>query len=120
MKIRKQSNVLKEYIKKMEENPVVEYLEDTPIPGITKIDHIKKLQGILVQTCIDYINENNLTDIYAVRFSADSLSESAKYGSWQSCTDSYIKVEGVRSKRAKHKNGDIIEIPYRYDIGEYM
>lgn len=121
---RKVSPEIKEIIdrikKRDEENPIVEKLEDSPVPGITKIDHIKELQEILVQTCIDYINKNGLTDIYDVVFNADSLAESAEYGSWQSCTDSYIRVEGLRCYRRKRKNGEIDEIPYRYTIGEYM
>ena len=122
--IRKRSPVIDEIMeqirKRNEENPVVERLEDTPIPGITKIDHIKELQEILVQTCIDYINKNGLTDIYSVSFNADSLAESAEYGSWQCCTDSYIRIDGIRAQRRKRKNGEIDEFPYRYTIGEYM
>lgn len=106
--------------KRNEENPVVEHLEDSPIPDITKQKHIEELQELLVQTCIDYINKNGLTDIDNVSFNADALNESAKYGSWQACTDSYIRVEGIRNHRLKRKNGEIDEIPYRYKIGEYM
>ena len=117
---RKSPEIMKELKKKWEENPIVEKLEDTPIPGITNIDHIKELQEILVQTCIDYINKNKLTDIYSVHFSADDLNTSAGYGSWQACTDSYIKVKGLRKERHRRKNGEIFEMPYTYDIGEYM
>lgn len=123
--LRKRNNpvideIMERIRKRNEENPVVEKLEDTPIPGITKIDHIKELQEILVQTCIDYINKNGLTDIYSVSFNADSLAESAEYGSWQPCTDSYIRVDGISAQRRKRKNGEIDEFPYRYEIGEYM
>ena len=48
------------------ENPIVEKLEDSPIPGITKQEHVEELQQILVQTCLDYINKHGLTDIYSV------------------------------------------------------
>ena len=119
-RIRKRSEILERVKKQWEENPIVEKLEDTPIPGITNIDHIKELQEILVQTCIDYINKNKLTDIYSVHFSADDLNTSAEYGSWQPCTDSYIKVKGLRAERRRRKNGEIFEMPYTYDIGEYM
>ena len=84
------------------------------------MDHIKELQEILVQTCIDYINKNGLTDIWGVYFSADSLNFSAKEGEWTPSTDSYIKVEGIRAERLLRKNGEIFEMPYRYEIGEYM
>lgn len=117
---RKSSKVMEELKKKWDENPIVERLEDDPKPGLTKIEHIKELQEILVQTCIDYINKNNLTDIYQVSFNADSLAESAKYGKWESCTDSYINIQGLSHENYKRKNGEIIKMPYRYDIGEYM
>ena len=110
----------KEWKKDWEENPIVEKLEDSPIPGITKTEHIQRLQEILVQACIDYINENKLTDIWGVHFSADDLNTSAKYGEWTPSTDSYIRVEGIRQERHKRKNGEVFEMPYRYTIGEYM
>jgi len=119
-KLRTRTRTTGKYLKSLEENPVVERLEDSPTPGITTIDHIKELQEILVQTCIDYINKNGLTDVWSVRFSADDLAESSKYGSWQPCTDSYIKIEGLKKERYLRKNGDMFEMPYRYTIGEYM
>lgn len=119
-RVRRAPEIMKELKRKWEENPIVERLEDSPIPGITKIEHIKELQEILVQTCIDYINKNGLTDIYSVSFSADDLSSSAEYGSWQPCTDSYIKVKGLREERRLRKDGTVFAMPYTYDIGEYM
>lgn len=117
---RKKSPFIEEISRKWKENPIVERLEDEPVPDITKQKHIKELQEILVQTCIDYINKNGLTDVYSVHFNADALNESAKYGSWQSCTDSYIRFEGTKNLRFKRKNGEIFEMSERYDIGEYM
>lgn len=117
---RSESAYMKELRQEWEENPIVEKLENDPIPGITTIEHIKGLQELLVQTCIDYINKNGLTDLYDVSFSADSLNESAKWGSWQPCTDSYIKVEGVGYENSRRKDGSILRMPYRYKIGEYM
>ena len=107
-------------IKDWKDNPIVEQLEDSPIPGITKTEHIKELQEILVQTCIDYINSHGLTDIDTVFFRADCLASSAEFGKWHPATDSYIKVEGVRFQRHRLKNGEIFKMPYRYDIGDYM
>lgn len=109
-----------ELAKKWKENPIVERLEDSPIPGITQIEHIKELQKILVQTCIDFINKHGLTDIYSVSFNADELAYSAKQGTWHPATDSYIKVEGIRYQNHRRKNGEIVQIPYSYDIGEYI
>jgi len=117
---RKISQVLKKFADKMKANPIVEQLPNDPIPGITTTDHIKELQELLVQTCIDYINKNGLTDLYSVYFNADFLNESARWGSWQSCTDSYIKVEGLESENYKRKDGTVIKMPYRYTIGERM
>ena len=102
------------------ENPIVERLEDSTIPGITKQEHVEELQQILVQTCLDYINKHGLTDIYSVSFNAEELAYSAKQGKWQPATDSYIKVEGIRYQNHRLKNGEIFKMPYRYDIGEYM
>lgn len=112
--------LFKEREKEWKENPIIERLEDSPIPGITKIEHIKELQEKLVQTCIDYINEKGLKDIYSVSFSADSLDVSAEHKQWVPATDSYIKVEGIRCQRHRRKNGEIFEMPYSYKIGEYM
>ncbi len=117
---RKISPSLKKITDEIEENPVVEKLDNDPIPEITTIDHIKELQNLLVQTCIDYINKNGLTDLYCVCFNADSLNESAKWGSWQPCTDSYIKVEGLGVENYKRKDGGVFKMPYRYKIGEWM
>jgi hypothetical protein len=117
---RKRSLVLKKFADEMKANPIVEQLPNDPIPGITTIEYIKELQELLVQTCIDYINKNGLTDLYGVHFNADSLNESAKWGSWQSCTDSYIKVEGLGCENYKRKDGEGFKMPYRYTIGEWM
>lgn len=116
----RKKNHISESIQPYEENPIVERLSDDPIPDITKTEHIKELQEILVQTCIDYINKNGLTDIYQVSFSADALAESAKYGSWQACTDSNITVYGLGYENHRRKNGDIFKMAARYKIGEYM
>lgn len=117
---RKPSKIIEEIKKKWDENPIVERLEDDPKQELTKKEHIRELQERLVQTCIDYINEKGLTDIYAVSFNADSLSESAKWGSWQPCTDSYINIKGLCHENHKRKNGEIFRIPYWYEIGENM
>jgi len=63
-------------------------------------EEIKKLQDILVQTCIDFINENNIDDLEEVDFRVDMLQESAKYGSWQPCTDSSISGYGINGDNA--------------------
>jgi hypothetical protein len=83
------SNIVRKVLRKDE-------LENYSKP-ITNIDNIKELQEILVQVCINYINEHNLTDIDYIGFSADGLSLSAKEGQWTPCTDSSINVEGIET-----------------------
>jgi hypothetical protein len=44
---------------------------------------------------LDFINEKGVdaSEIDRVIFTADALQESAKYGSWQACTDSTCELE---------------------------
>ena len=58
-------------------------------------EQTRELHDILVQTCIDFINDNNLKDVDVVAFSADSLQESARYNEWTPATDSFLTLEGV-------------------------
>ena len=58
-------------------------------------EQTRELHDILVQTCIDFINDNNLKDVDVVAFSADSLQESARYNQWCPATDSFLTLEGV-------------------------
>lgn len=102
------------------QNPIVEKVEDVPVPLRTKKENIRELQGILVQTCLDYINKNGLTDIYSVRFNVDELDYSAQYGKRLPVTDSYIRVDGIRKEKHRRKNGEIAEIYNTYVIGENM
>lgn len=86
----------------------------------TRAEHIKELQEILVQACIDYINKHGLTDIWGVYFNADGLNASAKFGEWTPSTDSYISVEGVGTRKFIRENGEEFDMGERYKIGEYM
>ena len=58
-------------------------------------EQTEELQDILVQTCIDFINENELKDVDVVYFSADSLQESARCNEWTTSTDSFLTLEGM-------------------------
>ena len=58
-------------------------------------EHLSELQDILVQVCINYINENKLTDIDEISFSADSLQHSARFGELVPSTDSFIQAVGL-------------------------
>ena len=80
---------------------------------ITTANDIKELQQRLVQTCIDFVKEKNLTDIDAVRFSVDGLEGNAiEFGEWTPCMDSYIGVEGLQEEDKDYR--------VRKEIGEYM
>ena len=79
---------------------------------ITTQDNIRELQEILVQTCINYVKQHNLTDIDEIFFSVNGLSEdSYNAGKWMPSTDSSIEVIGI-----EHDNN----IPIRALIGSWM
>lgn len=60
---------------------------------VTKTEDIKELQQRLVQTCIDFIKERNLTDIDEVSFNVDGLERYAiECGEWVAHMDSHISV----------------------------
>lgn len=89
----------------------------TDIPNyknpITTLVDIKDLQERLVQCCIDFIKERNLTEIWGISLSVDGLQESVEYGEWMGSTDSHITIEGLQ-----------MDEDYGYKtrafIGEYM
>ena len=89
---------------------------------ITNIGNIKELQQILVQTCIDYIRKNNLTDVYEVNFSVDGLEEGFEYGEWTPGIDSSISVVGLQSDGTiwTDRKGEKHEFRVRRLIGDYM
>ena len=88
---------------------------------VTQKNDIKELQEQLVQTCIDFIKERNLTDIDGVRFNVDGLTNDAiEYGEWTPAMDSYIGVEGLQDKLIESKSGEAYKIKVRAFIGEYM
>lgn len=58
-------------------------------------EQVRQLHDILVQTCIDFINEEGLKDVDVVAFSADSLQESARFNEWTPATDSFLTLEGM-------------------------
>lgn len=64
---------------------------------VTTHNDIKELQEKLVQTCIDFIKERNLTDIDEVSFSVDGLEKNAiNCGQWVPAMDSYMSVVGLQ------------------------
>ena len=77
---------------------------DTYTNPVTTNEHLSELQDILVQVCINYINENKLTDIDEISFSADSLQCSARFGEWVPATDSYIRAVGYEEINDEKNN----------------
>lgn len=88
---------------------------------VTTTNDIKELQEKLVQTCIDFIKEKNLTDIDMVRFNVDGLTRNAiEFGEWVPAMDSYIGVEGLQEDTYIGKSGNPYTFMVRKFIGEYM
>lgn len=67
----------------------------------------------MVQLCIDFINERNLTDIDEVNFGADGLQSSAKCGEWSPSTDSSLSLVGIQEEEG-------IRFPVRKIITESL
>ena len=80
---------------------------------VTTTDDIKELQSRLVQCCIDFIKERNLTDIWGVGFNVDGLTDAIEFGEWTPSMDSYISVEGLQMDETLGFNTRAL-------IGEYM
>lgn len=83
--------------------------DDLPkyINPVTTTEDIKELQVRLVQTCVDFIKERNLTDIDMVRFNVDGMTGNAiEFGEWVPAMDSYIGVEGLQEETYVGKSGD--------------
>lgn len=97
--------------------------DDLPkyINPVTTTNDIKELQERLVQTCVDFVKEKNLTDIDMVRFNVDGLTGNAiEFGEWVPAMDSYIGVEGLQEDTYTGKSGNPYTFIVRKFIGEYM
>ena len=67
-------------------------------PKTTRSD-IKDLHKLLVQTCINFIKERNLTEIYEVHFGVDGLENDAiDFDEWTPGMDSSLSVIGLQEK----------------------
>lgn len=89
---------LERYIEKSTTNPLDKYKDP-----ITTQNHINELHRILVQTCLNYIKEHELTDIDEISFSADGLSGSYEYNEWMPATDSSLIVVGLQEDNKNDK-----------------
>ncbi len=94
-------------------------LKDYKNPITTK-ENINELHHLLVQTCLDYMREHNLTDIDEIQFSANGLSSSYDYGEWTPGTDSSIDVIGLEMEEWEGKSGMKYKTPVRARIGFSM
>ena len=94
--------------------------EEIPESKENRVDDgtLAELHYILVQTVIDFINEKKLSNVEAVRFSADGLRESSQYGEWTPATDSFLTLEGIVEEKFTTKDGVEKTIPSRVEIGK--
>ena len=76
---------------------------DKYLNPITTQDNIDELHRLLVQTCLNYMKEHNLTDIDEIDFVADGLSASLDEGVWTPCTDSSLTIIGLQEDSKKDK-----------------
>lgn len=89
---------------------------------VTKKEDIKELQERLVQLCIDFIDERNLTDINEVSFHVDGLCNNAQeFHEWVPQMDSHIAIYGLQEtgKTYTSLKGNTFKIHKRALIGEY-
>ena len=71
-------------------------LDEYKDPKTTRSD-IKDLHELLAQTCINFIKERNLTEIYEVNFGIDGLENDAiEFGEWTPGMDSSLSVIGLQ------------------------
>ena len=76
---------------------------DKYLNPITTQDNIDELHRLLVQTCLNYIKEHNLTDIDEIDFVADGLSASLDKGVWTTCPDFSLTIFGLQEDSKKDK-----------------
>lgn len=53
-------------------------------------NQISELHRILVNRIVDYINENEISDLEDIEFNVSNLQASAEFGKWHPYTDSYL------------------------------
>ena len=84
------------------ENYKVYQLENYENPK-TKQEHINELHRILVQTCLNYMKEHELTDIDEISFNVNGLSSSYEYNEWTPGTDSCLTIIGLQEDSESDK-----------------
>lgn len=116
--MRKKAKIIDLALSKLNDNPVVQKLDDRLPEKVTQHDNVVELHRILVQTCVDYIQKHNLSDIYAVHFNVFDIQPSVELGEWDSATDSSFSVEGTAFERDLRADGTVRETPYRVKLDE--
>lgn len=66
-----------------------------------------ELHERLVQTVLDFMNENDIKDVDEVHFSADSLQISKMYRKWTPATDSSLTLVGYQDGKKKEISNSI-------------
>jgi len=82
----------------------------------TQEKDLKELLEILVQECVDFINERGLKDIEEIHFGVDGLQTSAENGTW--CPDSDASIWAAGYNKEDFSNGKKYNV--RQFIGEYL
>ena len=67
----------------------------------------RELHERLVQTVLDFMNENDIKDVDEVHFSADSLQISKMYHKWTPATDSSLTLVGYQDGKKKEISNSI-------------
>ena len=74
--------------------------EQFNIEVMTK-EQVGDLHKLLVQTTIDYLRSQNITDVDEVSFGVDGLTASIEYGYWTPGTDSSMSLYGYEDGKNK-------------------
>lgn len=81
-------------------------------------EDIKELQERLVQTCLDFIVEKNLQEVWGVEFNVYNLPDSVPSREWKSGTDSFIRLEAMGISKFQVNGKTISSLPMRVTLGE--
>lgn len=75
--------------------------QETVVTEVMTQEQISEMHNLLVQTVIDYLRTNNITNVDEVTFSADGLQTSIEYGAWTPATDSCLHLYGYEDGKNK-------------------
>lgn len=75
--------------------------QETVVTEVITQEQLSEMHNLLVQTVIDYLRTNNITNVDEVTFSADGLQTSIEYGAWTPATDSGLRLYGYEDGKNK-------------------